>query len=74
DDKKFRLKGFLLEMLDNKDLSEYSYRNVSEPTKPVYTVLNLKGDAIAGVKISQDTYYGGDTVPFVCLNEVEAYG
>ncbi|KAK0065014.1 receptor-type tyrosine-protein phosphatase T, partial [Biomphalaria pfeifferi] len=74
DDKEFRLKGFLLEMLDNKSVSQYSYRNVSEPTKLVYTVLNLKGDAIAGVKISQDKFFGGDKVPFVCLNEFEAYG
>ncbi|KAK0065011.1 scavenger receptor class F member 1, partial [Biomphalaria pfeifferi] len=74
DDYGSRLKGFLLEMLDNKNVSQYSYRNVSEPTKPVYTVLNLKGDAIAGVKISQVTISGGDAVPFVGLNEFEAYG
>ncbi|KAK6991271.1 multiple epidermal growth factor-like domains protein 11, partial [Biomphalaria glabrata] len=74
DDKQERLKGFLLEMLDNNNLTIYSYQNNSEPMRLVYTVLNLKAGAGAAVRISQKNIIGSDSVPFVTLNEFEAFG
>ncbi|XP_055885032.1 uncharacterized protein LOC106072979 isoform X2 [Biomphalaria glabrata] len=74
DDKQERLKGFLLEMLDSSNLTIYSYQNNSEPTRLVYTVLNLKAGAGAAVRISQKNIIGSDSVPFVTLNEFEAFG
>ncbi|XP_055885025.1 uncharacterized protein LOC106076529 isoform X2 [Biomphalaria glabrata] len=74
DSEKERLKGFLLEMLDDNNLTIFTYQNASEPTKLVYTVLNLNGSSVAGVRISQTNKFNQDATPFVCLNEFEAYG
>ncbi|XP_055885022.1 uncharacterized protein LOC106071561 isoform X2 [Biomphalaria glabrata] len=68
-----RLKGFVLEMLDQRNSTLFRYED-SEPTKLVYTVLNLNGGSVAAINVSQKNWYGPDLVPYVSINEFEAYG
>ncbi|KAK0065009.1 multiple epidermal growth factor-like domains protein 11, partial [Biomphalaria pfeifferi] len=67
-----RTDNFILEMLDNKNIIKFHYKN-TEPTKLIYTVL-VKNDGYFAARVRQNDTFPPQEVTYLCLNEFEAYG
>ncbi|KAH9487828.1 hypothetical protein Btru_067901 [Bulinus truncatus] len=74
DDNSIRLKHFDLQVRDFNHSLIFTFSDSENETKMVYTVFYFGPGQVAEVTVSQVHNYSSDLIPYVTLNEFEAFG